>query len=142
VLYAVVIGALFAVVGIGVIAWAYFAVIANVPAYRMTLQDSSWNVTAVNGVPPASQDAVLHLSANNASTLRLDCGEVWLAWVQDTDSEGVEFAENRVPPACRDHEVVDALLGIETWSIQDDNHITLMGDGAEVSLNRSPASTE
>jgi hypothetical protein len=107
---------------------AYF--VWDTPAYRLELEGTEWTVASVDGVRVADPRPVLSFS-NAAGFYRTPCGDLTLAYDMDTDGSALSVwqPEGGVCESMTEAEraVMDAVLGAEEWSYQDDNHITLVG---------------
>jgi hypothetical protein len=130
VLYLLVLAGTFVAVAAGGL-FVVSRIASDVPAYQMKLVGTDWVVVSVDDIETGLPRPPLRLQQGEAAVLLLDCGEVWLAWSMDTDGAALSFGENRVPASCNaasDGPLVKALLSTEEWSIQDDDHITLIGE--------------
>ena len=126
-------------VGVLFIAW----LIGDVPAYRLDLPGTTWAVAMIDGEPLTTPVPLIEFSSDgNNATASLACGEVPLDWAWDSDGAGLGFGFERLPDSCvstttQDNALLDAILGIEEWSYQTDDRITLIGTH-ELRLARAP----
>jgi hypothetical protein len=105
-------------------------------AYRVKLSDTSWAVTALDGKSLAGT-TTMQFNENGAEgevTIRTTCGSAQMGIDQDTDGDAITFVEPvRRPSGCSatelatDAEFFNALQAVETWQVDDDNHIRLIG---------------
>ena len=125
----------------------FFAwLVGDVPAYRLDLPGTTWAVATIDGRPlPAPVPLIEFSSDGNSAMASMACGQVPLDWAWDSDGAALGFGYERLPDSCvsrttQDDALLDAILGIEEWSYQSDDRITLIGTN-ELRLARAPKRT-
>ena len=114
---------------VGLVVWAW----ASEPAHQLDLPGTRWAVVAVADEATGSAPPMLAFENDgNSASLALSCGIVRLGWAWDTDGAAQGFGIDAMPATCQaneasDQTVLDAILGVEEWSIQSDDRITLSG---------------
>jgi hypothetical protein len=119
------------------------------PAYQVDLVGTQWSIQSIDGTPVETPTAVLHFGSDGQAAddavLSLACGDVPLAWVWDTDGSALNLLPGDSSETCRegvsagDAAVLDAIGGVESWSVQGRDEITLKGE-RELHLSRVASS--
>ena len=128
---------------LGVLVLFVVWLIGDVPAYRLDLPGTTWAVAAIDGEPLATPVPLIEFSSDgNHATASLVCGNVPLEWGWDSDGAALDLYFEKRPDSCestttQDDALLNAILGIESWSYQSDNRITLIGAN-EIRLARAP----
>jgi META domain len=108
------------------------------PAYQLDLVGTQWSIQSIDGTSIDTPTAVLRFGSDRQAAddavLSLACGDVPLAWVWDTDGSALSLLPGEAPETCRqgvapgDSAVLDAIGGVESWSVQGHDQITLKGE--------------
>ena len=121
----------------------FFAwLVGDVPAYRLDLPGTTWAVATIDGRALTAPVPLIEFSSDgNSAMVSMACGQVPLDWAWDSDGAALGFGDQRLPDSCasmatRDH-ALHAIRGIEEWSYQTDDRITLIGTN-ELRLARAP----
>jgi hypothetical protein len=102
-------------------------------AYQLDLPGTSWEIVSVADESLDLPRPFAFSEDLDSARLTLDCGDVDLLWVWDSDGSAIGFGVEDRDPACADAsasdaEVLDALTGAEEWSVQSDREITIRGE--------------
>jgi META domain len=105
-------------------------------AYRVKLSNTSWTVTALDGKSLVGGPTMTfnENGVDGVVTVRTTCGSTQMGIDQDTDGDAITFW-NLAPraSACSGTELAadapffDALEAVQTWQVDDGNHIRLIG---------------
>lgn len=111
--------------------------------YRVNLYQTAWTVTALDGEPLAGT-TTMSFNEDAVVTVRSTCGSTQLGVDLDSDGDSIEFWNLAPrPSACPATELAadaaffDALEAVETWQVDDDDHIRLIGP-KEIASTRMP----
>ena len=114
------------------------------PPYRVDLWKTSWQVTAIDG---DATDVPITMSFNEneedgAVTIRTPCGIAHWGIGMDSDGHSIDFGGPDIatescdaPSAAATLALVSALRSTDGWSVEDNDHITLLGE-QHLSLTR------
>jgi hypothetical protein len=121
-------------------------------AYRLDLYQTQWRITAVDGDRVVGEPTLLFNEggADGQATLETVCGATLLGFDHDSDGDGAEFwfkeTISSIPcdeaSAAAQNVVLQALLGIDSWTVHDDNAIEMASEergGSAISLEWLPA---
>jgi hypothetical protein len=120
------------------------ALFKPVPGQQLDLPGTTWTVASIDGTR-LSGNASISFDTGNQTTIVLACRAVPLGYVWDTDGSALSFSEppKDVVPGCspagtlQDALVLDAVSRVDSWRVETDDLIVLMGQH-DLRLARAP----
>lgn len=113
--------------------------------YRMDLFETRWVVDAIGGqaIPPGTTMSFNEGGVDGIVAVNTSCGTTQMGMGGDSDGDAIDFFDPEALEAmdcsadqqATHRELFAALDSVETWSIRDDDHITLIGT-SELALTR------
>jgi hypothetical protein len=103
-------------------------------AYRVRLDSTTWTVTALDGQTVSG--ATIAFNENDIParvTVRTPCGVTDVSVDMDSDGDGIEFGIAGPRALCpvaerqSDDDLLFALERVESWQVDDDDHIRFVG---------------
>jgi hypothetical protein len=112
------------------------------PFDRVALIPSTWEIVTVSGTTiDGEAPPVLSIGRSNSARVELDCGEIDLRYISDTDGAALSFGEQRVEAACQasaageDVAIRTAISSVDTWRVISDTTIEMLDEGGRALLS-------